>query len=309
MLQVMQQIGGEIMGIFSGLEALGLGQLKNTDVYVEDEQKKQEKGELMKKSEKHQVTEEECIFDKKIRCPVCDQEFKTKMVKTGRAKLIGQDTDLRPKYQEVDSLKYDAVLCPICGYAALNRFFNYVTTSQAKWIREQISSTFRGVDQTEKPIYTYDEAIMRHKLALLSTVVKKAKSSERAYVCLKLAWLSRGKAETLPDNTPDISHVKEVLHKDEMEDLKSAYEGFATAFSKEDFPICGMDELTVSYLLSDLARQLGKYDEAKKYISRVLTSRESNERIKSKARALKDRITEDEMAAEQAATMKGASGK
>ena len=296
------------MGIFSGLEALGLGKLKNTDIYVEDEQKKQEEKPVVqaKKTEKHQITEEECIFDKKVKCPVCDEEFKTKMVKTGRAKLIGQDTDLRPKYQEVDSLKYDAVLCPHCGYAALNRFFNYMTSTQAKWIREQISSSFQGADQTEKPIYTYDEAIMRHKLALLSTVVKKAKASERAYVCLKLAWLSRGKAETLPENTPDLAHIKEVLHKEEMEDLKSAYEGFATAFSKENFPICGMDELTVSYLLADLARQLGKYDEAKKYISRVLTSRESNERIKSKARTLKDRITEDEMAAKQAASMKGA---
>lgn len=297
------------MGIFSGLEALGLGNLKNTNVYVEEEQKKQEKEEPIKKVEKHQVTEEECIFDKKIKCPVCDEEFKTKMVKTGRAKLIGQDTDLRPKYQEVDSLKYDAVLCPHCGYAALNRFFNYMTSSQAKWIREQISSSFHGVEQTDRSVYTYDEAIMRHKLALLSTVVKKGKASERAYVCLKLAWLSRGKAETLPENTPEILHIKEVLHKEEMEDLKNAYEGFVTAFSKEDFPICGMDELTISYLLSDLARQLGKYEEAKKYISRVLTSRESNERIKSKARILKDKITEDEIAAIQTASMKGASGK
>ncbi len=298
-----------MMGIFSGLESLGLGSMKNTSVYMEDEQKKQERELAARRAEKHQITEEDCVFEKKIRCPVCDEEFKTKMVKTGRAKLIGQDTDLRPKYQGVDSLKYDAILCPYCGYAALNRFFNYMTSAQAKWIQEQISSSFRGVEQSDRPIYTYDEAIMRHKLALLSTVVKKSKASERAYICLKLAWLSRGKAETLPEDTPDFAHVKEILYKDEMEDLKNAYEGFATAFSKENFPICGMDELTVSYLLADLARQLGEYKEAKKYISRVLTSRESNERIKSKARTLKDKITEDEMAAEQAAAIKRTSEK
>lgn len=286
------------MGIFSGLEALGLGKLKNTDVYKDEEQKKQEEKAAAQKKEVKQMTEEECVFDKKVKCPVCDKEFKTKTVKTGRAKLIGQDTDLRPKYQIIDSLKYDAVLCPNCGYAALSRFFNYMSTVQAKMIREQIGSTFKSVDRGDSPIYSYDEAIMRHKLALLSTVVKKGKASERAYVCLKLAWLTRGKSETLSEDTEEIEKVREQLHKEEMEYIANAYEGFTVAFSKEEFPLCGMDELTVTYLVSDLARQLGKYEEAKRYISRILTSRDSNERIKSKARALKDMITEEEAKAE-----------
>lgn len=293
------------MSLFSGLESLGLGKLKNTDIYVEEEQKKQEEEAAKKKAVK-KITEEDCVFDKKLKCPVCDEEFKTKTVKTGRAKLIGQDTDLRPKYQVVDSLKYDAVLCPHCGYAALSRFFNYLSSAQAKMIYDQISVTFKGVSEEEAPIYTYDEAIMRHKLALLSTVVKKGKLSERAYVCLKLAWLTRGKSESLSEDTPDLDHTREVIHAEEMEYIQNAYEGFTAAFSKEDFPICGMDELTVSYLVSDLARQLGKYEDAKRYISRVLTSRESNERIKSKARTLKDMITQDELAAQQVSALKQA---
>ncbi len=282
------------MGIFSGLEALGIGKLKNTDVYKDEEQKKQEVREVAQKKEVKQVKEEECVFDKKVKCPVCDKEFKTKTVKTGRAKLIGQDTDLRPKYQIVDSLKYDAVLCPNCGYAALSRFFNYMSSVQAKMIREQIGATFKSADRGDSPVYSYDEAITRHKLALLSTVVKKGKASERAYVCLKLAWLTRGKSETLPEDTEDIEKVKLQLGNEEKEYLENAYEGFTSAFSKEDFPLCGMDELTVTYLVSDLARQLGKYEEAKRYVSRILTSRDTNERIKSKARTLKDMITEEE---------------
>ena len=135
---------------------------------------------------------------------------------------------------------------------------------------------------------------MRHKLALLSTVVKKGKASERAYVCLKLAWLTRGKSETLPENTENIKEVRTQLKAEEKEYIENAYEGFTAAFSKEEFPICGMDELTVSYLVSDLARQLGKYDEAKRFISRVITSRDTNERIKEKARMLKDMIMEEE---------------
>jgi hypothetical protein len=295
----MRRNGGN-MGIFSGLETLGLGKLKNTDIYVDEEQKKREEEEAAKKKAAKRITEEDCVFDKKLKCPVCDKEFKTKTVKTGRAKLIGQDSDLRPKYQVVDSLKYDAVLCPNCGYAALSRFFNYMSSTQAKRVYDQIGTSFKGSDQTDEPIYTYDQAIMRHKLALLSTVVKKGKMSERAYVCLKLAWLIRGKSETLPEDTPDIENVRKQLHQDEMEFIENAYEGFTAAFSKEDFPICGMDELTVSYVVSDLARQLGKFDDAKRYISRILTSRDTNERIKSKARTLKDLIAENEHEAQQA---------
>ena len=60
------------------------------------------------------------------------------------------------------------------------------------------------------------------------------------------------------------------------------------AFSKESFPMCGMDEITVTYLIADLARRTGKYEESSRWISRVLTSRDANERIKNKARDIKE---------------------
>ena len=77
----------------------------------------------------------------------------------------------------VDSLKYDAILCPKCGYAALNRYFNFVMSSQAKNIKEKISANFHYQPEAGK-IYTYDDALTRHKMALLNTVVKNGKSSE-----------------------------------------------------------------------------------------------------------------------------------
>lgn len=211
------------------------------------------------------------------------------MVRTGKVKLIGSDNDLRPKYQHVDSLKYDAIVCPYCGYAALNRFFNYMTDTQAKLIKTNISVNFRGLKEGED-ILTYDEAITRHKLALVNAVVKHAKASEKAYTCLKLGWLCRGKAETLPADTPNLEAVKKDLAAQERDYMANAYEGFMEAFSKEPFPMCGMDETTMTYLTADLARQIGKYDEALRMIARVLTARDVNERIKSKARDMKDLI-------------------
>ena len=268
--------------LFSGLEEFGLGGLKDVEVY-ENEAAKSEGAAPAK----HQVTEAELLFDKTYSCPVCDKEFKSKTVRTGKIKLISADTDLRPKYQLVDSLKYDAIVCPHCGYAALSRYFNYMTSTQARFINEQISANFKGITQ-EGDIYIYDEAISRHKLALLSTIVKKSKQSEKAYTCLKLAWLCRGKRENLPEDTNDLEAVKKKLESDEVEFLTKAYEGFLGAFSKEMFPMCGMDENTTTYLVADLARRCGKYDESKRWLSKVLTSRDAKERIKAKAREIKE---------------------
>lgn len=273
--------------IFSGLEDFGLDKLSGMDIYSADErdEKKEEKG----KKEKQKFNEADFIFDKTFVCPVCDEEFKSKTVKTGKVKLLSADTDLRPKYHLLDSLKYDAIVCPQCGYSALNRFFNYMTSAQAKLIKEQISSNFKGLSE-EGEILTYDEAIARHKLALVNTIVKKGKLSERAYTCLKLAWLLRGKSESLPADTSNYDKVKSELAKEELEFINKAYEGFIAAFEKELFPMCGMDEITTTYLAADLARRCGKYDESSRWISRVIVSKEANERIKSKARDLKELI-------------------
>ena len=65
------------------------------------------------------------------------------------------------------------------------------------------------------------------------------------------------------------------------------------AFSTEEYPMCGMDDMTVAYLIGDLARQLGKYEEAAKQVSLVITSRKANDRIKEKARDLRDMIKEE----------------
>ena len=273
--------------LFSGLEHFGLGNLSEMKIF---DKEKDAKTEAEKK--KVEVKEEDFLFDKTFICKACDKEFKSKMVRTGKVKLLEQDTDLRPKYQHVDSLKYDAVVCPYCGFAALNRFFNYLTDSQAKLIKANISAKFKGLKEAGGAL-SYDEAMLRHKLVLINAIVKHAKSSEKAYICLKLAWLCRGKSETLPADTKDLETVNKTLAEQEKEYIANAYEGFNESFAKEPFPICGMDENTLTYLCADLARQLGKYDDALRLVGRVITARGASDRIKSKGIEMKEMIKKE----------------
>lgn len=277
--------------LFKGLEEFGLGNLSKKIEIYEEKNETDTKQSLLKKPVP--ITEEEVLFEKTFNCPVCGNDFKSKMVKSGKVKLLSQDTDLRPVFQHVDPLKYDAVVCPRCGYAALNRFFKYLTDTQISLIKSTISASFKGLSGSGDTL-SYDEAITRHKLALVNSIVKKSKTSERAYICLKTAWVIRGKIENLSteEETSENQMAIKNLQKEEEEFIQKAYEGFNEAILKEAFPMCGMDESTVSLLIADLARRTHKYEEASRWLSKILVSRNSNERIKEKAREIKDLMRE-----------------
>lgn len=267
-------------GLLSGLEDLGLEGVSKMDVYGDVEAKaKKSQAEVEEKKEK---TEEDFLFVKNHVCPVCDEQFKASAVRTGKAKLIGTDSDLRPRYQGVDPLKYDALVCPRCGYAALGRFFTAITHAQSKLVMEQISQKFNATIKSDG-VLSYDDAILRHRLALANAVVKHSKVSERAYICLKTAWLLRAKQEECPNE-------REQLSAQEKEFLVTAYEGFNEATMKENYPICGMDEMTMLCMLADIGRRIGRYEEAARLVSKVIVSRSAPERVKNKARDIKELV-------------------
>lgn len=284
--------------MFSGLESLGLGKMGNLNLFGDDNDKEKERQRVQSvKKVVPTVNESELLLDRTYKCPLCDQSFKSKAVKTGKTKLISQDIDLRPHYNDIDTLKYGVVACPICGYAAMGKTFELLGSAQAKLIKEQISVNFTGLDTRGKAqgIYTYDDAIMRHKLALLNAVVKRAKISERAYLCLLLAWLTRGKAENLPEDTGNRAATVAGLKKEEQEMLSKARDGFKEAFEKESFPLCGLDESTATYLVAALLAETGEKQESMRWIAKLITSTLASDRIKDRARNLKDMINNGEI--------------
>lgn len=279
------------MGLLDGLSNVGLGKLESADIFKEEE-KKSEPVRAPKPAPppKTEVPfdEKEVLFDKSAECPVCGKKFSFRAVKTGKARAIGQDPDLRPKYDKFDPAKYDVVVCPYCGYGCLTKYYAPLPSAQVKLIREGIQGKVHGV--ANNPVLTYDDAIQRYQIALASSIVKRAKDSEKAYVCLKMAWVIRGKKETLDDEEPDYDEVMAKLRNDENEALRAAYDGFVNARQKETFPIAGMDEVTIDYLVAVLSARFEDYSVAQKMIASILTSRVANSRIKDRARDLKEQV-------------------
>lgn len=274
-------------GLLSGLENLGLDQLVGMNLY-EDPKAEEAKKQEAKKADPV-LLEQDLLYDKTHTCPVCDQDFKAKTVKSGKAKMLGQDADLRPRYEGVDMQKYDVLVCPNCGYAALGRYFKTITSKQGAKIKEAISKNYKAKPETSE-IYTYETAVERYKLALVNAIVKQAKNSEKAYICLKTAWLIRGQAENLKTDDPDYEKKKEECAKSEEEFLKNALDGFIVARQAEGYPMCGMDESTLDYLIAVIALRFNQFDVTAKLIGGILTSPGATPRMKEKARDLKETL-------------------
>ncbi len=281
------------MSLLSGLEKFGLNVSQDVDIFKEEEETPRGRGPQAKKEEvkKEEIPPEESfILEKGIRCPVCDNVFKTKMIKSGRVKRLESDKDLRPRHQYIDTLKYDVCSCPKCGYTAMHRFFPHVSQVQIKLIQKDICANFRSQTEEEPPTYDYDRAIDRYKLALFNTVVKKGKTSEKAYTCLKIAWLYRGKAETMDSSTEAGKKSIAEAKKEEEAFYQQAYDGLMKAVSTEMFPICGMDQGTMDFLLAAMSMHYKKYDVASKLLAGILTSPTAGRQMKDKALILKEEV-------------------
>ncbi len=293
------------MGLFDGLSKFGMkGNISEeigNDLFMTSREKAQERlsalknsgtdNDTMSEEERLLAIEKSHLLRKNIRCKCCDKIFPTLVPKSGHVKRIEPDMDLRPRYEHFDTLKYGVYHCPYCGYTSIARIFPRLSDHSRKEIEKRICSQFKPEPPMDKKeTFTYDETIDYHKLALFTEVIKDGKASDKAYICLLIGWLYRGKKEELErDSQKNIKEI-EKCKAEEKECLQKAFEGFYKAFSKETAPYAGMDELTMEYLLSALALEIGKYDVAARCISNIITSRSASNRMKDKARMLKEEV-------------------
>jgi uncharacterized protein (DUF2225 family) len=259
--------------IFEGLEKLGFKETPKTDsIFVQ----KHEPAEHAK-SPDDGLDEQDIvkyIYLKKRLCPICGEIFTDVVLRTSKCKYMSSDTDLRANYIPLDPIYYDIIHCQFCGYAAMNSHFDQVTDKQKDAILSSVKPQYK---YKEYPIaLSPEDAMERYQLALLCATIKNARSSEKAVLCLRLAWIARD------------------LRKEprELEFLSYALQGFEIAYSKEAFPIYGMDSVTLCYLLGELCRRGGRKEDAMRYIGKVLISKQAKPRLKDRALAVKELLVE-----------------
>ncbi|MDR1532108.1 MAG: DUF2225 domain-containing protein [Clostridiales bacterium] len=253
--------------LFKGLERFGLDSYKDVSLY--EKETKDDKGENSKEEKK--INPEDYLYDKKYECPVCGAEVSATTVRTTKLRLVKEGFDFRKYYEPIDPLLYDVVICGKCGYSALQRDFNKLRDSQVDLIKKNITPKFQPAEYPR--ILDVPSAIERYQLALLNAIVKNARSSEKAYICLKMGWLYRENGDA----------------DSEKGCFKEAYTGFSAALAKEQTPIYGVfDESTVTYFLAVCCYVTGDIDMSRQILSKLIVSRNVPPKLRERARELKD---------------------
>lgn len=260
-----------MINLFEELKQIGFKNLEQVELFpTKTKETESERGKAPKC-----LTPAEVLYDKSYQCPVCGTVFKQKAIRSGKNRLLNVELDLKSNYETVNPLLYECVVCEHCGYAALSKTFNSLSMTQIRWIREQISSQYQTYHYP--PFLTEQDALMRYKLTLLNAFVKKAKDGEKAYICLKLAWLYRDMKEKA---------LEELF-------MQRALQGFLNAYEGERFPIFELGELTTAYIIANIYRQMGEYEKAMKWVGTVILDRSVSLRLKTKALHLKGIIGEE----------------
>ena len=281
--------------ILSGLAKFGLDEDLVNNLFEEESTSTRPNGEPVAAKEVEPPKETDFLLLKSVRCPICDGVFRTPVIKSGRAKRKEPDLDLRPRFEYIDTNKYNVVSCSKCGFTAVDRYFGHLAPVQTKLIKEGVLSKLKTPPMkpiTELEVVSYDTAIDLYKIALYTTVVKRGKNSEKAYTCLKIAWLLRGKIEELSVDAEKNKEAIAACQKDYDNFYKQAFEGFVKAMSSESYPMAGMDQSTVDLLIAAMAYNLGQYEYASRFVSGLIVSRTAGSNIKNRAHDLKEKIVE-----------------
>lgn len=256
--------------IFSGLENLGFDDVHNLNIYKKDDPNKDEV------KEEKTAPKLSPIYDKEVICPVCQSTFKAKAVKSSHCRIDKKDTDFFIRYLSENPYFYDVWLCNNCGYASMKIDFQKIRDHQIELVKEKITPRWHGKIYPEA--YDINIAIERYKLALLNYTIMEAKSSKKAMTCLKIAWMYR----MLDDK------------KEELLFLNEALEGFNDTYYNESFPIYGMNNFTLMYLIGEINRRIGNNDKALLWFGQVITAPAVSTRLKDLARDQKDLIKEEQ---------------
>jgi uncharacterized protein (DUF2225 family) len=192
-------------------------------------------------------------YNTSIDCPVCDSKIEYTKVRSKSIKLLKQDTDFCPYYEGENPLLYEAIICPECGYSAHITNFSSINRYEKARVREQI--TKRWKKRSFAGQRNIDKALEAFKLVLLNLTDMEAPKSEMAKICMRIAWLYRYKNDA----------------KNEIKFLEHALQNYTDAYSQEDLTTEGkIDQYTCLYIIGELNKRLGRYDDSIKWFSRLI---------------------------------------
>lgn len=192
----------------------------------------------------------EPLYQIQVTCPCCSQPFMTSRVRSSFKRALKTDTDFCGHYQAGANPDYYVVrVCPYCGYASTENSSVQLTDRQLKAYTAAIAP--KWVSRNYGGERTALQAIECYKLALMTSQVVGESGRLIAGILHHLAWLYREQ------------NNKELEHKF----LRFALDAYVKVYEDGE---SGSNDARLMYLIGELNRRLGEWNEAVRWFSMVI---------------------------------------
>lgn len=193
------------------------------------------------------------LFDRKYQCPICENPFTSKQVKTSAIRAKERRKDFHTIFNGENPTFYGIICCPSCGYTKFESDFKQaVTLKQKETVKELISKNWKSQDYTGSR--DLNSAIKVHLIALINYNLLKEKQAIIGKLLLRLAWFYDELGSEM----------------DTKKYTELALNAFIKSYELEKREEDDEKELEVIYLIGELNRQLGNFKEAIRWYEMVV---------------------------------------
>jgi uncharacterized protein (DUF2225 family) len=196
----------------------------------------------------------EGIYTKLVTCPVCKQPVQVPRLRHGSYVVVSRDTDLHTWTNGINPIYYLGVVCPNCGYAALESQFTDTSAEELKklvpFLAKKRVSGIRSLEIDRN----WDDALYILTSVFEQYEVRGADFYTLGHVAHNIAWLYREQHD----------------EESELVWLKKALDYYLKAFEGSERLPDALGETGLEYLIADLYARLGNYNEALQWASRVV---------------------------------------
>nr|WP_285857360.1 DUF2225 domain-containing protein [Paenibacillus lautus] len=191
----------------------------------------------------------EPLYSIKVACAHCEHEYLTSRVRPSFKKAFRTDTDFCAYYKSENPDFYVVRVCPECGFASTEHSTLKLNERQKTLFYDQVGCRWEKRDMGGPR--NLEDALESYKLALLCAQVIGERDRIVASLLHHIAWLYRYQGN----------------EDQEKRFLSYSLESYIRVFELEGV---GANDARLLYLIGEIHRRLGQFQEAVQWFSRVV---------------------------------------
>jgi len=211
---------------------------------------------------------EEILFDKNVKCPVCEFDFTLYQMRTSHLKLVKTKPDMRKIHEGVDEIWYNIWTCPHCKYSSFHYDYLKLKSTDKEKLREEMAGKLADFKLPETLKTSYNEVFDSYYLAMTCKTILGASAYVMGRLWLHLAWMY--------DDCDD----------QEMFDIayEHAREYYAKGWFSERVQLTPDSEQKLAILIAEMHIHAGMLDDARKFIFEAVNIKDGTKFLSELAR-------------------------